>query len=189
MGKDTLLMFDLDGTLWDSAQAVAESWNEVFRKWDPSLPDLTAEDVSRVTRYLINPVESREAALGAKPASLAMETTVPPDVKTMAGFTTLDAAGIAAMVKELGLAMSVEDLAFCQTYFRDTEKRDPTFTEIKVIDTYWSDHCRHTTFATSLDKGRTFLSHPRRCHIHRRCALREPALRRVRGQGRRARYT
>ncbi len=112
---------------------------------------LSAEAVARVKGYIINPVESREAVMGVKPDTLEMTSTTPPDVRVLDGFRQLDAAGIAAMVKEFGLAMSNEDLAFCQEYFRDEEKRDPTFTEIKVLDTYWSDHCRHTTFHTSLD--------------------------------------
>ena len=108
-------------------------------------------DVQRIKEYLINPVDSREASL-EKPESLEMKADVPPDVPVMKGFLTLDKAGIAALVKQLGLAMSEEDLAFCQTYFRDEQKREPTLTEIKVIDTYWSDHCRHTTFHTSIDE-------------------------------------
>ncbi|MBP5300210.1 MAG: phosphoribosylformylglycinamidine synthase [Victivallales bacterium] len=113
---------------------------------------VSADEVARIKSYLINPVESRECVLGEKPATLEIETTVPEDVKTMAGFLELTPEGIAALDKELGLAMSAEDLAFVQSYFRDQEKREPTFTEIKVIDTYWSDHCRHTTFHTSLDQ-------------------------------------
>ena len=115
--------------------------------------NLSDEEVAKIKRYVINPVECREAVMGVKPESLAMETVVPPDVKVMDGFCALDRAGIAAMVRSLGLAMSEEDLAFCQRYFRDEEHRDPTFTEIKVIDTYWSDHCRHTTFGTIIDNA------------------------------------
>ncbi|MCQ2397145.1 MAG: phosphoribosylformylglycinamidine synthase [Lentisphaeria bacterium] len=114
--------------------------------------ELSDADISRIKHYVINPVESREAVMGIKPETLEIATTVPEDVKTMTGFLALDAAGIAAMDKALGLAMSAEDLAFVQQYFRESEKREPSFTEIKVIDTYWSDHCRHTTFHTSLDK-------------------------------------
>ncbi|MBO7741954.1 MAG: phosphoribosylformylglycinamidine synthase [Victivallales bacterium] len=114
--------------------------------------NVSDEVLAKVKSYVINPVESREAVMGVKPATLEMDTTVPEDVRIMEGFCQLDAAAIAAMVKELGLAMSAEDLAYCQAYFRDEEKRDPSFTEIKVLDTYWSDHCRHTTFHTSLDQ-------------------------------------
>ncbi len=115
------------------------------------LGDLKEETVNRIKHYIINPVESREAVMGQKPESLEIATTVPEDVKIMTGFLTMDHDALDKMDKELGLAMSTEDLEFCQKYFRDEEHREPTFTEIKVLDTYWSDHCRHTTFHTSLD--------------------------------------
>jgi len=108
------------------------------------------DDFARIKAYCINPVESREASL-LKPATLAMKAEAPPDVPVLEGFTARDAAGLAALRDELGLAMSTEDLAFCQAYFRDTEKRDPTLTEVRVLDTYWSDHCRHTTFMTTIE--------------------------------------
>ena len=114
--------------------------------------DLSGDDLERVKRYIINPVESREAVMGVKPASLEMVSSVPEDVRVMNGFLELSQSGIEDMDKALGLAMSAEDLAFVQQYFRESERREPTFTEIKVIDTYWSDHCRHTTFHTSLDR-------------------------------------
>ena len=113
---------------------------------------LTAAELETAKSYLVNPVESREASL-EKPATLVMESAVPPDVPLMEGFLKLDKQGIIAKTKEMGLAMSAEDLAFCQQYFRDEEKREPTLAEIKVIDTYWSDHCRHTTFHTTLDEA------------------------------------
>ncbi len=109
-------------------------------------------DFARIKAYCINPVESREASL-LKPATLDMKTEVPADVTGLAGFTARDEAGLAALRDELGLAMSAEDLAFCQAYFRDTEKRDPTLTEVRVLDTYWSDHCRHTTFMTAIEEA------------------------------------
>ena len=111
---------------------------------------LTAADVEAVKRYVINPVECREASLDL-PESLAVEAAVPADVETISGFTALDRRGLAALLEKLGLAMDLEDLAFLQAYFRDTEHREPTLTEIRVVDTYWSDHCRHTTFSTHLD--------------------------------------
>ena len=77
---------------------------------------------------------------------------VPQAVPVLAGFNEKSEAEIETLHAELGLAMSVEDLLFTQGYFRDTEHRDPTMTEIRVLDTYWSDHCRHTTFATILDE-------------------------------------
>ncbi len=112
--------------------------------------DISDGDVERVKDYLINPVESRLASF-EKPPSLDLEVSVPEDVAVMEGFTKLDGEGVMRLWKELGLAMTAEDLAFCRDYFRDVEKRDPTITEIRVIDTYWSDHCRHTTFLTRLD--------------------------------------
>ena len=111
---------------------------------------LTAADVEAVKRYVINPVECREASLYL-PESLTLEASIPADVETVTGFTALDRAGLDALLARLGLAMDLEDLTFLQTYFRDTEHRDPTLTEIRVVDTYWSDHCRHTTFSTHLD--------------------------------------
>ncbi len=102
-----------------------------------------------VKKYLINPVESREARLD-KPETLDAGTVVPPDVKVLDGFTCMDENGLENMLKDMGLAMDLDDLKCVQTYFRDEEKRDPSLTEIKVIDTYWSDHCRHTTFNTRL---------------------------------------
>ena len=111
---------------------------------------LTAADVDAVKRYVLNPVECREASLDL-PERLAAETAVPADVETVTGFTALDRAGLDTLLARLGLAMDLEDLSFLQAYFRDTERRDPTLTEIRVVDTYWSDHCRHTTFSTHLD--------------------------------------
>ena len=112
---------------------------------------LTAEDAAAVKGYVINPVESREASLEL-PETLRQETAVPADVAVLTGFTALDAAGLTALGERMGLAMDGDDLAFLQTWFRDTERRDPTVTELRVVDTYWSDHCRHTTFSTHLDR-------------------------------------
>ena len=112
---------------------------------------LTAEDVAAVKGYVINSVESREASLEL-PETLRQETAVPADVAVLTGFTALDAAGLTALGERMGLAMDGDDLAFLQAWFRDTERRDPTVTELRVVDTYWSDHCRHTTFSTHLDR-------------------------------------
>ena len=112
--------------------------------------DLRDSDVAAIKKHVINAVESREATLEL-PETLAMEYTIPETVATVEGFTTLDEAGLTALLEELGLAMDLDDLKFLQAYFRDEEKRDPTITEIRVVDTYWSDHCRHTTFSTHLD--------------------------------------
>ena len=112
--------------------------------------ELTAEQVEAVKKYVINPVESREASLEL-PETLRMEYDIPTTVRTVEGFTSMDAAALDALRDELGLAMDLDDLKFLQGYFRDDEGRDPTITEIRVVDTYWSDHCRHTTFSTHLD--------------------------------------
>ena len=112
---------------------------------------LNDQELARVKSHLINPVESREASM-AKPDSLELAANVPADIPPMHGFLTLTQEEIRDLTKKMGLAMSSADLAFCQEYFRDQEKREPTLTEIKVIDTYWSDHCRHTTFLTKLDE-------------------------------------
>ena len=111
---------------------------------------LTAADVEKIKKYLINPVECREASL-EKVESLQVNYEVPTAVATVEGFIAMDDAALAALLDKLGLAMDVDDLKFLQAYFRDTEHRDPTITEIRVVDTYWSDHCRHTTFSTHLD--------------------------------------
>ena len=110
---------------------------------------ISAEDVKRIKKHVINPVEAREASL-AKKETLAAEYTVPTEVATLKGFLELDEAGLANMISDMGLAMDIDDIKFCQEYFK-SEKRCPTVTEIKMIDTYWSDHCRHTTFLTTID--------------------------------------
>ncbi len=112
--------------------------------------DLSAEDLAAVKKYVINPVEARQAALEL-PASLAMHYELPTTVETLTGFTKLEDAQLQDYVKQYGLAMDQDDLAFCRAYFRK-EERDPTITELRLIDTYWSDHCRHTTFLTTIDK-------------------------------------
>lgn len=112
---------------------------------------LSVEDFQRIKAYCINPVEAREASL-EKPESLEFEPVIPPDVEIIDRFIQKSPVELKAFSQETGLAMSYEDLAFCQGYFRDTEKRNPTITEIRVIDTYWSDHCRHTTFNTHIEE-------------------------------------
>ncbi len=112
---------------------------------------LDAAQMERLQHYLINPVECRLASL-EKPQTLEMNYPSPDAVETLTGFTSLSEQELFAMVEQYGLAMDEGDLAFCQTYFRDTERRDPTITELRLIDTYWSDHCRHTTFSTQIDK-------------------------------------
>ncbi|MBO4428361.1 MAG: phosphoribosylformylglycinamidine synthase [Clostridia bacterium] len=111
--------------------------------------ELSESDIAEIKKYVINPVESREASL-EKPKTLKIDYDIPTEVKTLDGFTSLDGAGLDAFVKEYGLAMDDGDAEFCRDYFRK-EGRDPTITEIRMIDTYWSDHCRHTTFGTHID--------------------------------------
>ncbi len=110
---------------------------------------LSAEDVKKIKSYLINPVDSREATL-VKPESLRRAAPTPAAVVSIKDFLNKSASELVALRKELGLAMSDADLVFCQKYFRDEAKREPTLTEIKLLDTYWSDHCRHTTFLAEL---------------------------------------
>ena len=110
---------------------------------------LSDADIAAIRKHVINPVECREASLSL-PETLELEVNIPESVATVEGFLKLDREGLAALVKELGLAMDLDDITFCQSYFK-TEDRDPTITEIRMIDTYWSDHCRHTTFLTTID--------------------------------------
>ncbi len=110
--------------------------------------DLTAGDIERVKKHVINPVERREASL-APVDTLKTAYAIPTTVQTMEGFIDYTPAQLQDFIKRYGLAMDAADIAFCQTYFRG-ERRDPTLTEIRMIDTYWSDHCRHTTFLTEL---------------------------------------
>ena len=112
---------------------------------------LTEDEIAAIKKHVINPVESREASLEL-PATLAVEHSVPAPVATIEGFTAMDRDALSDLLDDMGLAMDVDDLCFLQTYFRDEEKRNPTVTEIRVVDTYWSDHCRHTTFSTHFDK-------------------------------------
>ena len=111
---------------------------------------LSEADLDRAKGYLINPVESRQASLD-KPETLIQQYPEPADVPVLEGFCTLDQAGLTTLLEQYGLAMDLADLTFLQTYFKEEEKRDPTLTEVRVVDTYWSDHCRHTTFSTHLD--------------------------------------
>lgn len=114
--------------------------------------ELPPSDLNRIKGYLINPVESREAAMD-KPVTLVHTYEIPDHVDTVEGFLQLDETGLSALLSQLGLAMDLDDLKFLQAYFRDEEHRDPTITEVRVVDTYWSDHCRHTTFSTHIDRA------------------------------------
>ena len=111
--------------------------------------DLLSEEISAAKKYLINPVDSREASM-EKPETLSAKYEIPSKVDTVKGFINKDEAALTKFIAEKGLAMDLNDAVFCRDYFL-SEKRDPTITEIKVIDTYWSDHCRHTTFLTTID--------------------------------------
>ena len=110
----------------------------------------TADEVAQVQHYLVNPVEARLASLDEK-ETLEMQYAQPADVAVLEGFLELDEQGLSDFIREYGLAMDEGDIAFCQEYFK-SEHRAPTITEIRMIDTYWSDHCRHTTFGTILDE-------------------------------------
>ena len=113
---------------------------------------LTDEELDKIRGYLINPVDSREAS-AAKPETLEANYAIPTEVDTVEGFISMDAAALEQMRISLGLAMELDDLQFLQSYFAGEEKRDPTITEVRMIDTYWSDHCRHTTFLTEIDES------------------------------------
>ena len=111
---------------------------------------LSDQDIDTIKHYVINPVEAREASMDERD-TLALEVAQPDPVEVLEGFRELDEEGLAALIAERGLAMDLADIVFFQKYFRDEEQRDPTITEVKVVDTYWSDHCRHTTFSTHID--------------------------------------
>ena len=113
---------------------------------------LNEKQLAEIKHYIINPVESREAKLD-RFETLDVAYAIPTTVKTIEGFIAKSEDELKDMIAEMGLAMDLDDIKFCQTYFRDDEKRDPTITEIRMIDTYWSDHCRHTTFSTIIDNA------------------------------------
>ncbi len=112
--------------------------------------NLTDEEFARLKSYIINPVESREASL-EQPETLDTNYEIPTTVEVLEDFIKLNEKGLHAFVDQFGLAMDYDDIKFCQDYFRNKEHRDPTITEIRMIDTYWSDHCRHTTFLTNIN--------------------------------------
>ena len=113
--------------------------------------NISDTDFEKIKSYLINPVESRLASF-EKPESLDMKANVPDNVAVIKGFTVWNDEEMEKYYSSMGFAMTLSDLKFCRDYFRDEEHRDPTVTELRVIDTYWSDHCRHTTFLTRLEK-------------------------------------
>lgn len=133
------------GLITESADAAVKSGKILILEGD-----ISTTDVERIKEYFINPIESREKDL-ASPLALD-KVDAPEEVKFYDGFVNLDNEGVYAFRKELGLAMSDKDILFVQNYFKNEEKRDPSETEIRVLDTYWSDHCRHTTFETEIKK-------------------------------------
>ncbi|MCI8331361.1 MAG: phosphoribosylformylglycinamidine synthase [Clostridiales bacterium] len=110
---------------------------------------LREDEIAAIKKYVINPVEAKETSLDL-PETIVQQYDVPKQVETLHGFTSFTEQELNVFLADKGLAMDADDLAFCQQYFRE-EKRDPTITEIRMIDTYWSDHCRHTTFLTQID--------------------------------------
>ncbi len=111
--------------------------------------NISADDLERVKSYCINPVDSQEASM-EKPETLDLETIEPDDVEVIEGFVDMSDEELAIFIRDRGLAMTMDDIRLIHDYFKNTEKRNPSITEIKVIDTYWSDHCRHTTFNTKI---------------------------------------
>ena len=111
--------------------------------------NITEKELAEIKKYVINPVEAREASLDM-PLTLETKYDIPTTVAILDGFIDLDRKGLESFINEYGLAMDADDIAFCQEYFKG-ENRNPTITEIRMIDTYWSDHCRHTTFLTNID--------------------------------------
>jgi len=113
--------------------------------------DLSDDEFNKIKSWLINPVESREASM-EKPQTLVQNFTVPENIEILNGFISLSEDKLEEFRVTMNLAMDLSDLLFCKAYFKNEEKRDPTVTEIRVLDTYWSDHCRHTTFLTELEE-------------------------------------
>ena len=112
--------------------------------------NISDNDLIKIKNYCINPVDSKESRMD-KPTSLDTDAVIPGDISQIYGFCSMTKDELASLIDKLGLAMTLEDLEFCRKYFSETEHRDPTITEIRVLDTYWSDHCRHTTFLTKIN--------------------------------------
>jgi phosphoribosylformylglycinamidine synthase len=113
--------------------------------------DVSEQEFFKIKEYCINPIEAREASLD-KPESLNTVIEPPADVEVLNGFTSMDKDELVKFIEDRGFAMSPDDMEFSQGYFKDVEKREPTITELRILDTYWSDHCRHTTFLTRINK-------------------------------------
>ena len=133
------------GLISDSTDAVVKSGKLIILEGNVS-----SDEMAKIKKYYINPVESREKDLNAP--LFFEDGDVAHEVPFFNGFINLDAVSLEAFRKSNGLAMSAKDIVFVQNYFKNEEKRDPSETEIKVLDTYWSDHCRHTTFETEIKK-------------------------------------
>lgn len=112
--------------------------------------DITPDDLQKIKSYIINPIECQESSLEEK-STLKTPYNIPQNVDIIDNFNDMNEQQLADLVHSNGLAMDVDDIKFCQNYFKNVEHRPPTITEIKVIDTYWSDHCRHTTFLTNIE--------------------------------------
>ena len=132
-------------------QFLNENENPVIRTAETYIltGTFTEEEIDRIKKYCINPVDSRETGMD-KPETLQTEYPQADDVQVLTGMTSMYEDELTKLYKSLGLAMTFNDFLFIQEYFARTEHRDPTITEIRVLDTYWSDHCRHTTFSTEL---------------------------------------
>lgn len=107
-----------------------------------------SKDLLKIKKYMINPVDSKEATFEMNTFSLP---EIPEEIAILSNFTLMNETALKKMIEDLSLSMNLDDLKFCQKYFKESEKRDPTITEIRILDTYWSDHCRHTTFLTNID--------------------------------------
>ena len=120
--------------------------------------NITDEEFDRIKSHCINPVDSRETGL-EKPETLVTNYDDPADVKIFDGFIAMDGSSLKSLYESLGLAMTFNDFLHIKNYFTNEEKRDPSMTEIRVLDTYWSDHCRHTTFLTELKDIKIRITH------------------------------
>lgn len=159
MGEDFLLAVSYQPGQFDQRADSAEQCIRILdSRQEPSVKSarviavfgrMSSGDRARIEKYCINPVDSRKAGL-EKPSTLKDDYNEPEKVPSVEGFISADGKELEKFRGELGLVMTVEDLAFCRDYFRDNENREPTKTELKMLDTYWSDHCRHTTFLTEI---------------------------------------
>ena len=148
----------LPGQFDQRANSAAECISLISKKERPTVKtakvyivygNVSEAEMDTIKKYVVNPVEAQLVDL-KEYKTLKTDYSIPTKVKTLDGFTALDEDGLTEFIQSYGLAMDIDDIKFCQSYFK-SEKRNPTITEIKMIDTYWSDHCRHTTFLTTID--------------------------------------